>query len=626
MKNKRSILTVVMSIIVTLIFYTKLDIISNKHLVAQSTIARFFEKIFRSINGINILSIIVFIGIYTVLKKWYFKTKFNKPAFFISLFISIMNVIGFSFQKYKSFKAIFNDLFQFCKSIFFIIGYVIIIYILIKKLFEFFSNIGSKDIKLKKLGNIYNFIFEKHPFIVPLIIILICWLPYIIFYFPGCSTGTDTRNQIYMYYGIDSFLTKSVIPLKQGVYLNNLHPLLHSLFTGFCLDLGFSLFHSYTIGFFIYTFVQVSIMLLILSYTIVWMKKMNIPNWVRIMSLILYSFLSFFPYFAITHGKDTLFSLMMILLVMKIYELIKDSSLINDKKYFYTFMGIIFIIIFFRNDGIYRIILSFIFIVIFNIKIWKKILLLLMVPITTYLVYLHIILPAFSIPSGNMREMLSVPFQQTARVVYMHGNNAYDKKDIETIKTILTGYDQFKELYKPHLADPIKNTYNMYSTKKDLINYFKVWFKYLFKYPKDYIESFVGNTYEYFYLDTEHERGYGYTSLLELNDGIFNIRYIGKFKVFRDGLNITNRTLKKVPILYLLYSVGFYNIFIIFTTGYFIYRKCKKYIIVLIPMYSVILINLVSPVNGHFRYTLPIIFSFPILIGILCNITKESKG
>jgi len=624
-KNKNNKIIIFMAIITTLIFYLNLDIIPTGNLLAKSYIPRFFEKFFRSLHGFSILSLPVFIGIYMIYKKWYFKSAKNVPVLIISIFISIMNVVGYSFQKYKSFKGIFDDLFQMFKASIFIIGYVFIIYILLKKLFEFFENNSYKNIKFKRFNKAYDFVFVKHPFIMPLLIMLACWIPYIIFYFPGCSTGTDTRNQIYMYYGIDSFLTNSVIPLKQGVYLNNLHPLLHSLFTGFCLDIGFSLFHSYTIGFFIYTFVQVSIMLLILSYTIVWMKKQNIPNWIRVVSLILYCFLSFYPYFAITHGKDTMFSLLMILLVMKVYELVQDNKIISNKKYFFSLMGIIFGILFFRNDGLYRIIFTFFFIIIFNKKIIKKLLLLLMVPITTYLIYLHILLPIFSIPSGNVREMLSVPFQQTARTVYMNGYNAYKKDDKEVIKKIID-YDNLKKLYKPNISDPVKNTYNLYASKEDLNKYYKVWFKYLFKYPKDYVESFINNTYGYFYIDLVYERGFGYTSLLQLDDGIFNIKYIGKFKLFRDGLNIMNRTFKRVPILYLLYSTGFYDVFIIIITGYLLYKKLYKYILILVPLYSVILINLLSPVNGHFRYTLPIIFSFPILLCIITNISKkESK-
>lgn len=428
-----------------------------------------------------------------------------------------------------------------------------------------------------------------------------------------------------MYYGIDGFLTESVVPLKEGVYLNNLHPLLHSLLTGVCLDLGFILFKSYNVGLFICTILQVTITLLVLSYTIVWMKKTNITKSIRIISLILYCFLSYFPYFAITHGKDTIFSLMMILLVIKIFEIVKNNDVINDRKFCISLLLIIMVLLFFRNDGIYRIIVTFIFVILINRKIWKKLFLISFVPCFIYIIYLHILLPALYIPSGNVREMLSVPFQQTARTVYMNGYNAYKKDDKEVVKKIID-YDNLKKLYKPNISDPVKNTYNMYASKEDLNDYFKVWFKYLFKYPTDYIQATLNNTYGYFYIDRYIERGFGYTSLLQLDDGIFNIKYISRFKNYRNALNLLNRTFKRMPILYLLYSVGFYDWFIIILTGYLCYKKRKKYIAVLIPLYSVILINLLSPVNGHYRYTLPIIFSFPILLCIFTYISKkESK-
>lgn len=622
----KKLIIIIMAFFSTSVFFLNLNLVPDKYLSSNVSLFRFFEKIFRSIKHHDILSLPIFISAYFFYNKYYFKSKINKPALIVSILVSISQVLGYSYSTYNSWKVIFKDFFQFFKSTSYIIGLVFILYILIKKIYDSLGNVKDRTIKSIRLKRIYNFIFEEHPFIMPMVIMLVCWLPYIVFYFPGCSTGTDTRNQIYMYYGIDSFLTQSVVPLKEGVYLNNLHPLLHSLFTGACLDLGFFLFKSYTAGLFIYTLVQTILTLLTLSYTIVWMKKINAPNWIRILSLVLYCFLSFFPYFAITHGKDTPFSLLMVLFVIKVFDLINDSSVINNKKYMISFSFILLALLFLRNDGIYRIIISFIFIILVNKTIWKKLLLIAFIPVSIYLVYLHFLLPMFSIPSENSREMLSVPFQQTARVVYFHSTNAYKKEDIEKIKKVLPSYYDMKKLYNPQLSDPVKNTYNMYATKEELIDYFKVWFKYLFRYPTDYIEATLNNTYGYFYIDLYKERGFGYTSLLELDDGIFNIKYIDKFKNFRNALNLINRTLKRTPIIYLLYSVGFYDWFLIIMSGYFFMRGKKKYIITLIPLYSVLLINLLSPVNGHFRYTLPIIFSFPVLVCIFCYENKKKVG
>jgi len=83
--------------------------------------------------------------------------------------------------------------------------------------------------------------------------------------------------------------------------------------------------------------------------------------------------------------------------------------------------------------------------------------------------------------------MLSVPFQQTARYVKYHADELSDE-DIKTIDYVLN-YDTLAERYKPEIADPVKNEYNKYTKTKDLIAYFKIWFKGLVKHPETYIDA-----------------------------------------------------------------------------------------------------------------------------------------
>jgi hypothetical protein len=73
--------------------------------------------------------------------------------------------------------------------------------------------------------------------------------------------------------------------------------------------------------------------------------------------------------------------------------------------------------------------------------------------------------------------MFSVPFQQTAALVY-HKEEVIEEEDKLIIGKILD-YDGLKENYNPELSDPVKNTYNKYATDEDMKEYFGVWFKYI---------------------------------------------------------------------------------------------------------------------------------------------------
>ncbi len=76
----------------------------------------------------------------------------------------------------------------------------------------------------------------------------------------------------------------------------------------------------------------------------------------------------------------------------------------------------------------------------------------------------------------------------------------------------------------------------------------------------------------------------------------------------------------------MFYSVGFHVWILLLSTGYVFYKKQYKSLIGLIPCISVLLTCLASPVNGYWRYALPIIMSCPITIAIMFNIADKSSN
>ena len=287
--NKHPVVFIcLMTFISTLALYTNLNIISNKNLTSVGGFARLLERTSKSLGKYSITTLISFVLIFSFYNRKYFKTKFSKAACFLSIFISIMYVVGYSYYKTNTWNIIFISKFQFVKSFIVIIGYYFIYYILIKTLYEYLDNVSSKEkinnkkCENKKILKLYNFIFEKHPFIVPLIIILISWLPYLIFYYPGVTPGGDTKSQLYMYYGLPNPASNTVVLMDDNMYITNHHPVLHTLLLSGCMEVGINLFNSYYFGFFIYTIIQTIVLALVLSYSFVLLKKWKAVKWVRI--------------------------------------------------------------------------------------------------------------------------------------------------------------------------------------------------------------------------------------------------------------------------------------------------------------------------------------------------------
>ena len=133
---------------------------------------------------------------------------------------------------------------------------------------------------------------------------------------------------------------------------------------------------------------------------------------------------------------------------------------------------------------------------IFCRKKWKFTVVSLLFVVCISFCYNNIILPHFRITPGSVREILSVPFQQTARH-YKYYNDEISESDIEIIDKILDVSD-LDTRYQEEISDPVKNKFNKYTTNDDLKDYFKVWFKYFLKRPCTYISATINNTYGYF--------------------------------------------------------------------------------------------------------------------------------
>ena len=223
--------------------------------------------------------------------------------------------------------------------------------------------------------------------------------------------------------------------------------------------------------------------------------------------------------------------------------MIIDRKVLEKKSYLIKFSIIIFLVIMFRHNGIYSIVLSIPFLVIYLKKYRKALLICAVIPITIYFILSKIVYPILDIAPGSLAEMLSIPFQQTARS--LHEKEVYEEADIEKINKVLD-VDVISKRYNPLLSDNVKGTFNRNCTTKELIDYFKVWGKYLFKYPLTYIEATLNNIYDFVY--PESYAGVGYfempSNFKEVKD--LNWKNVETFQESRDDLKLLDKSPKRM--------------------------------------------------------------------------------
>lgn len=488
---------------------------------------------------------------------------------------------------------------------------VILIFNIIKLIFDKLENRDHKLIKFKKIkkSKIYK-LFDKYPFRFSMIFMIICWLPYIISFYPVIMSP-DPSYQIKQFFQIPNKYSNYSIMIDPNVTITNHHPVIHTLLLGTCTKIGVMI-NNVNLGLFIYSMIQIVILSSALSYTIKFLKENNIKNEYLILILLVYSLIPIFPFYSMSAVKDVIFTSLIIIYIIALYKLIKKNDI--ETKSIFKIIVLLILIILFRNNGIHTVILSFpLLLLIKNKKAYRlKLLSILLVVLIFNFSYNKIILPYFKITPTSIRETLSIPFQQTGRYVKYHSKEVTEEEK-KSIDRVLE-YDSLAKRYKPDISDPVKNKFNKYASKEDIKNYFITWFNQFKKHPKTYLEATIDNTYGYYYPLKMNWFIYHKFDDRITKDG-FDYHY-NKLNKSRDFLTRIGVVYPYLPILNVFVNIGFNVWIIIFMTFFLIYKKKYRELIFLSPSIVLILVCIASPVNSYFRYAMPYVFSLMLNLAL----------
>lgn len=533
----------------------------------------------------------------------------------LSLILAFFMIFGNSFMLVSSTLLVFKNIGYFIISLLMYIGYYNLFLIIISYIFRFIDKNNYDEVGNKKNNKIIS-LFKKHPFLFSVVFIIICWLPYIISFYP-IILSPDPSYQIKQFFGIRTKYADYSILIDDNVVITNHHPVTHTVLLGGCLKLG-ELMGNDNLGLFFYSIIQITFLVTTLAFSIYYMQKMNLKTKYLFGVLLLYALVPMFPLYAMSGVKDVIFGTLIFLYLIFLHNYIKVKG---DYKWWQYILIILLLILIclFRNNGIHTLILSLPFLLFVVRKKWKEILIVMICVFGFYGVFDKIVLPYFKITPGSIRETLSVPFQQTARLVKYHSDDL-TSEEIEVIDKIL-GYDDLAERYNPELSDPVKNEYNKYATNEDLKEYFKVWFSGLIKHPGTYIEATMNNTYGYFYPEkTNWYVYYKYDDRI-VEDG-FSYSY-NSLGTLRNVLSNYAVCFPYIPVIGLISNIGFNVWIILVLLTYAIYKKLYKKIVILSPVLALILVCILGPANTYFRYALPFIFAMPFIFAVFLE--KQSK-
>ncbi len=470
--------------------------------------------------------------------------------------------------------------------------------------------------------------YEKHllraPFRTAALTLLILYLPLMIVSYPGMIVA-DTVGQTLRGYPLlaePTILPEAAKAGKPLAHLNNHHPVAHTLLIHYCLSLADRVLHSWNAGFYLYSVLQELAFICVVAFLLrEYIRKRGVSVFYAV-GVLAYLFASpFIHNFVIQNTKDVFYSLFLLMTVYYWHELLKEGGRRNLLLLLLFATGSVL----FRNEGQYVLMLAAAGTICLNRESRKRFAVVLLYLAVFSAGYFHLLFPALGIAPGSRREMLSVPFQQTARYLVKYGDEVTEEER-QAIDAVLD-YDRVAGSYNPVSSDPVKDLYREETaTPAALVRYLINWARMGLKHPKTYLAAFMRNNYEYFYPDhgiltvEEYRRsGFLFGWLTELAEpmGIAPAQpaFLAPLR------NLADDTLAWItgfsPLTFFMIT-SLYPTFAILLLCCAIRKRDRTLVSVsLIPLLT-LMACLAGPYNGsHSRYLLPLALAWPFFDPII---------
>ncbi len=569
------------------------------------------------INGygvnISIIFLLIFFFFYQVFKKCEILEDKRLQiisiisALLFSTFMTIGNMFLYNVDVFINKFQVFITLINFI-GYFFLFKNIFIFLVLLVKSEQVTSEEDNKKNKLDFIKKIYN----KCPILFFMILFLICWMPYIIAFYPG-TMNADSMFQVSQFFG--------------SIDWNTHHPVFLTAVYGSLMKLGGLLIND-NFGLFLNNILQVLVAAFLLSYGINYIYKLTKSK----KTFLIFVFFAFFPTWPIhfyTEVKDVWFALSFLLFMIMSLKFYNSKGEFTKKEWITYFISMILVYLC-RKNGAFTVILTFPFLIVLANKKEKfKIIICSVISILVCVISIKTCMQALNIKDGNIKEALSIPLHQTA---YYYSRYELTDEEKEAISKVIK-LEDLKSAFIPESVDFVKACSETVQTSdEELKDYLIVWFKMFFKHPLIYVRATLNSTY-----------GYVYPNRVEYKDGIaqytidasgifqytnasnLKLHFYDRTEVARNVLQRFAYMLRNMPFIGLLFSCGLYNWILIALTLIMIYFKRIRELILLIPLYTILFVCIASPVNSYVRYMLPIMLSLPFILSFLVSEIRKAN-
>lgn len=467
---------------------------------------------------------------------------------------------------------------------------------------------------------------------VSLGLLLLCWLPCYLAYYPGICAYDATIQ------------TGQIV---SGSY-NDHHPIAHTLLIAGAMRLGESGFGDSNTGIAMLVFLQMVLLAVAFAGGVTLLYRRGVSGkWL----IGLQAFGMFYPfhmYMSVSLIKDVWFSLFFLVQMLALCEMIRRKRTKPDGYDVLFFVASIGMQLF-RNNGRYAMLVlaAVLFAaVIFgktDRKLWMKMLGNCALALVVGSLCLTGLFRVTGAEQGDRREMLSMPIQQLARCMLFHGGVGELEQDDGTMdeasKALINDFllDEGYRFYRPEISDPVKNHTNTYVVRYRSAEFVRTYLRLLGMYPGDLVNAAYAVNAGYFYLDdvthavvnqNGRDRGLGYVQTRWVEDEL-NPRGIykdSKWEWLHEKLEqwADENAYLKLPLLRYLFVPGIFGWLYLLLAGHLAVGRRYDGFVPLSLVFGYYLTLFLGPVV-QLRYLYPLMLVLPFVAVFTLGVKRNNE-
>ena len=466
-------------------------------------------------------------------------------------------------------------------------------------------------------------LYREHTLVFCVIVLCICWLPYLVVFYPG-TFSWDIGEMTAQFFGHRD--------------MDTWHPVFLTWVVGSFLWIGRTL-GSDNLGIALLTLLQTAALAYALGYSLQWIRKAGAHRLVQAITLVFFALTPIWGSYAQFICKDTLYTAMLLLFAVQTLEWLTNQG--EKSRLFlvrYAISALLTCLL--RNNGLYVILPTAVLVVLLGAKSKERLRVgvALGSVVLCAMLFSSVLMPVLGIRDETASGLYSVCFQQSARVLRDHGSEV-TAEEYAAIDEVLDA-PNLPTLYEPWISDPVKYTFKQYGLgaaeeKKALARYSPTWLSMLSKYPVTYLEAFVGGNSAYYAFLPKMEgetfnnqagnRFVFETHPQTVTNLKVNISHPSALDGLRSALAAFARGWRHIPLLSMLLCCAAYT-WLLVGVGISVGRQRRfQGLIGFMPALMSLATCMLSPVNDYFRYFLPIVAMTPVLIVFASAQTEAPK-